>query len=319
MNEPSSDTLLDDAESQIAQALSTDDNFIVDDPEATVSPEDDISIDDSVESEEDDVVTSVESEDQAEIDRARAQGWRPEGEYKGPKGKWKDFKEFNAVGDKIATKLSSKIDYLSDRNKKQEDMIKQLIRSQGEVAKQAQSDALEALKDQRREAIEQRDIDAVDVIDERIKSVKDQKIVEVDEEDTDEPQQDPEVHEFIQAEKSWFNNANPDMVQFACQMESLERQMDPSGTSADVMARVRDAVVQRFPGRISDNNAPAKPKRAKQLKHSSVEGGVISVPNGGVRKFSELPAEARKIAETFERDGIMSRKDYMKQYNEGLS
>lgn len=317
-DEQTSDSMLAEAENKIVEALQ--DEVIVDEPEQEIEGGD-VTLDEAQESQEEaEAVEEAEVDpvEQAAQDRARAQGWRPLEEYQGDSSKWKDYKEFNAVGDRIASKLNSKIDKLEGSNRKQQDMIRQLIKAQGQVAKQAQEDALSKLRAQKREAIELGDVDAVDNIEEKINATKAQEVIEVEEEEAAAPQIDDDVKNFVEAERSWFNENNIDMVEFAKAMEIVERRRDPQATSGQVMVAVKAAVAQQFPGRVP--TVPAKPKaKAKQLKHSAVEGGTVSVPQGGVRKFSELPSEARQIAAQFERDGIMSRKDYMKAYNEGLA
>jgi hypothetical protein len=317
--EQSGESMLAEAEGKIAEALQ--DEVIVDEPEQEIEGGD-ISLDEAEETQEAaEPEAEVDPVEQAAQDRARAQGWRPLDEYEGDPSKWKDYTEFNAVGDRIASKLNNKIDKLEGSNRKQQDMIKKLIKAQGQVAKQAQADALAALRAQKREAIELGDADAVDSIDEKISATKAQEVIDVEDDEEEEaqaPQIDDEVKNFVQAERSWFNESNIDMVEYAKAMEVVERRRDPQASSGQVMAAVKAAVVQQFPGRVP--TAPAKPKaKARQLKHSAVEGGTVSVPQGGVRKFSELPSQAQQIAAQFERDGIMSRKDYMKAYNEGLA
>lgn len=315
----SGDEMLEEAASQISNVLADtgQDDLIVD--EVADDPvQDDVVLDDD--SAEADGTADEINEDQQEIDRARAQGWRPLDEYNGDKSKWKDYKEFNAVGDKITSRLNSKIDYQNSKLEKQEAMIKQLIKSQGQVAKQAQAEALAKLKSQRREAIELGDADAVDDIDEQIETVKSQEQIELDESEAlSQPQADPEVLEFVEVEKSWFNAENPDMVMYAQEMESAARKMNPNADSGRIMGMVKRAVVSRFPDRFNTQPSTPTPKRGKQIKHSTVESGTVAAPAGGIRRFSELPPEARRIAEQFDRDGIMSKKDYMKQYNEGLA
>lgn len=316
-DELSGESMLAEAEGKIAEALQTD--GLADELDQEVAG-DDISLDDVEETQEVVEEADIDPVEQAEQDRARAQGWRPLEEYNGDPSRWKDYKEFNAVGDRIASKLNTKIDKLEDSNRKQQDMIKKLIKAQGQVAKQAQEKAIAELRAQKREAIELGDVDAVDTIDEKINAAKKQEVIDVedDEDDVQAPQIDDEVKNFVQAEASWFNAQNIDMVEYAKAMEVVERRRDPQASSGQIMAAVKNAVIQQFPGRVP--TAPAKPKaKARQLKHSAVEGGTVSVPQGGVRKFSELPPQAQQIAAQFERDKIMSRKDYMKAYNEGLA
>jgi hypothetical protein len=318
--EQSGDAMLEEAQAKIAAAF--DDGDVEFDEQEETSEIEDVSDDDveeeTVEEEVDDQ-EEIDPHEQAEMERARAQGWRPEEEYKGPPGKWKDYKEFNAVGDRIASKLNNKIDRLEDSNRKQQDMIKQLIKAQGQVAKQAQEEALAKLRAQKREAIELGDADAVEDLEEKIDQVKSTKAIEVEEEKPEAKPVDPEVADFVESEAAWFNESNPDMVRYAVSMENMERQLNPKASSADVMERVKSAVVQRFPGRVPGASAPkAKPKaKARQLKHSAVEGGTVTVPKGGARKLADLPPEAQKIAKQFERDGFPI-DEYIKSYNEGM-
>lgn len=323
MSEQDADAMLDEAGAQISQLMADEG---LEDAVEEESEVEDVYVDADEEADaEEEVVAEeaadeeIDAEDAAEIARARKAGWRPKEEYKGDPKLWKDYKEFNKVGDQIASKLNNKIDSLSAQNEKQAEMIKQLVKAQGQVFKQAQEDAIKKLRAQRREAIEMGDADAVEELDDRIAEESSKKVDLDVEDEPAQPQRDPEVEEFIQNESSWFDptcRRNPDMSQYAIQMEMMERQLNPNADSGEIMAAVKAAVVRRFPGRVPGAEK-AKPK-VKQLKHSPVEGGTTPVKSARISRLSELPAEAQKIAREFDKAGIMDIKTYIKQFNEGL-
>jgi len=300
-------------EQMLAQALEQIDTTDIDD-----SSDEDLDADDSDEltgdSDDDGALGDGEDDsddgdaDDPAVARALKSGWRPKEEYTGPPGKWKDYDEFNAVGDKIAGRLNSKIDDLSAQNQTQHEMIKKLVRAQGEIAKQTREATIKELKAQRREAIEERDVDTVEALDQEIDKVSS---AEPDLEFEDEPQKqeiDSEVAAFIDEEKHWFNSSNPKMCEYAIGIESLERKTEPDASSELIMRRVKAAVVKKFPDKF------ARRKRA----HAPVEAG--STPKGGKGRknsFADYPEEVRQLARQFEKSGVMSQAEYLKLLKEG--
>jgi hypothetical protein len=304
-----SDELLEEAAAKIGAAI-----------EADTPLESELSVDDvdEVEVADDDVEDFDNSDDAdaAEIDKARRSGWRPIDEFKGDKKLWKDYKEFNAEGDRIASRLSSKIDNLATQNRKQQEMIKKLVASQGQVAKQAYDDAVRKLRSERREAIKDGDVDQVELIDEKLDVLgKQQPITEPDEPEV--PEIDDYTRQFIDDNKHWFNKENPAMVRYAISMERLEQEADPDASPDEIFDRVRAAVSQRYPGRVD-----RKPQQSRRQRPAApvVEDGATPVRGNAVaQRFSELPKVAQEIAEAFERDGVMTKKQYMEEYRKGLA
>lgn len=333
-DEPTGEELLAQAGSQIALAMqeeASDAEFEevneeeeeeseeFDESEEADAAEDDAE-DESFE-EDDDIDDELDEQEEAEMRRARRAGWRPKEEYKGNPKDWKDYKEFNAVGDRITSKLNAKIDNLTQQNSKQSEMINKLIKAQGAIMKKAQEKALADLEEQRRESIKYGDIDAVEALDEEIETAKqlndELELDAVDEKPNEQPQIDDEVAEFMEVEKSWFNKSNPDMVQYAVMIENLERQSDPSATSGEIMAKVKEAIVHRFPERIGvKSKEPKQRKRGKQLRASDVEGGEPVARTRG-NKLSDYPPEVAQMAEMFEKSGGLSKQEYLKLLKEG--
>lgn len=236
----------------------------------------------------------VGDEDAHEVDRARAAGWKPLDEYKGPPGKWKDYKEFNAVGDKITRTLQSKI-------ATQEATIKKLIESQAVIIEQAKAQALAELNAQKREAIREGDVVAVDELDKKIAAVTETHEKAKIPADT-QPAVDPVSEEFVAANSAWFGK-DRQMTDFAMMSEVLERRMDPDADQATILERVKAQVVQRFPTKFPG-------AQRKSARPAAVESGSVA-PRAAEVSFAGYPEEVRKLADFFERTGAMSKKDYL--------
>jgi hypothetical protein len=240
--------------------------------------------------------------DQEEIERARAAGWKPLEEYKGPPGKWKDYKAFNDVGDRITKTLQSKITA-------QEATIKRLIESQAVIIEQAKAQALEELGAQKREAIREGDVAAVDELDKKIAAVteKHERVKVAPEQHL--PQVEQATIDFIEENKAWFQKDQA-MTQFASMSEYMERQLDPDADQSVILDRVKKLVVQRFPDKF--------PQQQRQRARSAptVESGGLA-PRGAEVSFEGYPDEVKRIADFFERTGAMTKKAYFEALKRG--
>jgi hypothetical protein len=297
------DTLLEEAAEKIAAESAPEiEEIVIDETPAPLPEGEDVEVEVAAEGDLGD--------DTAEIEKARKAGWRPKEEYKGNPKNWKDYKEFNAVGEKITSKLTSKIDNLAEDNRKQREMINKLIAAQGTIAKQAKEDAIAALTKQRIEAIEDGDVRRVEDIDGKLDEVKKSQVLEPEPE---RPKIDDAVTEFVEAESSWFNENNPAMVRYAVAAEQTERQLGNSD-AADIMAKVKQAVMARFPDKFTqEKKAPAR-----KATQPAFESGTPARRQSKVIRLSDFPKEVQDIANYFEKSGIMSKKDYLKQLEEGM-
>ena len=135
--ELSGDEMLDQTASQIEQALSEDivddvadsDDVVDEVDDYEDDDQEDIEVDDDDES--DDPYAALDDFERSEMERARLGGWRPKSEYKGDPKNWKDYDEFNAVGDRIVSNLNTKIDAQSKKIEQQQQAIQKLLKAQG--------------------------------------------------------------------------------------------------------------------------------------------------------------------------------------------
>jgi hypothetical protein len=238
-------------------------------------------------------------EEDEELTRAKASGWKEEKDYKGPPGKWKDYKEFNKVGDTITKTLQRKIDA-------QNDAIKALIQNQSKIASQEYERAVKELTAKKREAIRDGDIEAVETIDTQIAEASKQKQeMEVKiEEEVSQKTPDPEVQAFVSRNASWWeatDQISDQMRNFAIAQETIEIRLDPKASMKEIMARVEQSVKVRFPDKFKRalSRVPSVESGSKPPKTASKEPS-----------FDKYPKYVRDMAAVLEKAGI-SKAEYL--------
>lgn len=301
-------------EEMIAEALEgvVVDDFLddLDDPIESDTPGDDGGVDDVEDDDDDFEERTTDSDDSDAIARARKAGWRPKDEFNGPPDQWKDYDEFNEVGDRIASRMSSQIDSLKAENAKQTDLIQKLIKAQGAVTRQAQEKALADLKERRTDAIHAGNETAVDDIDAEIAEIRDTTIADDDDAKNDNESEfvpEPETQAWIARNKSWYDaskSENHALMRYAASMEEAEAAADPDATLTEILDRVTERVKARFPKRFPSQGRRRRPAVEGGRRHTHGGGGSVS--------FAEYPQEVRDLAEYFEKSGTMSKREYLK-------
>ena len=199
-------------------------------------------------------------------DRARAQGWRPKDEFRGPPDKWRDAETYLKVGEEElpvirerARRQDREIQSLTAKTDEQLGLIKTLLERSQTAERRAYERARADLKAQQERAVEEADKasyrDATEKL-EKLEPPPPPPKVEKTQAVAPPP---PEVVEWLQ-ENQWFNtdpvlanyarSANDAMVRAGgiSLAESLKR----------TTAAVKAAYPERFPsGDNSRRNAPA--------------------------------------------------------------
>ena len=101
------------------------------------------------------------------------------------------------------------------------------------------------------------------------------------------------------------------MIRFAVAQEDVERELDPDIEQADLLQRVKKSVMVRFPDKFP------KQKAQRSRRVPGGESGSTKVRGGGSAKFADYPQEVLDIANQFERNGIMTKVEYLKQLKAG--
>jgi len=220
-------------------------------------------------------------------------GWIPKEEYKGVEHKWVDAGEFLRRGE-----LFKKIEDQSKQLKDVRSALNEMKKLHGQVREVEYKRALDALREQKRTALQEGDADAVIAAEERIDLVKEQvKQLQAEPQAVQEASEHPEFTQWTDR-NSWYKNSGP-MKAFA---DALGQDLARAGNSpSEVLKKVEAEVRKEFPNKFRNPN---------QDKPGSVETG----QGRGTSKSSfSLTDEQRRVMNTFVRSGVMTEKQYVEE------
>lgn len=230
--------------------------------------------------------------------QAMEAGWVPKEEYlkreDAEEHKWVDAGEFLRRGE-----LFKKIEDQSKQLKDVRNALSELKKLQGQVREVEYKRALDALKAQKKAALEDGDADAVMAAEDRIELVKEQ-VKQFQEEPQEQSNTGSEHPEFVAwtEQNSWYKNSTP-MKAFA---DALGQELARAGNSpSEVLRKVAAEVRKEFPNKFRNPN---------QDRPGAVESGKGS---GTSRAGSfQLTDEERRVMHTFIRTGVFkSEKEYV--------
>lgn len=225
---------------------------------------------------------------------AMESGWVPKDQYQGDEHKWVDAGEFLRRGE-LFKKIENQSREIKDVRRALVEM-KKLHASVREIEYQR---ALDTLKAQKKEALENNDADAVIAADERIDLIKEQQR-QLQVETVETPQTGEEHPEFVnwKSKNQWYVNSGP-MKAFA---DALGAELARDGIPpSEVLRRVESEVKKEFPHKFRNPN---------QARPNAVEGAGRSA--GGDKGF-QLTSDERKVMQTFVRTGVMTEAEYIKE------
>ena len=232
---------------------------------------------------------------------AREMGWRPKEEWQGEPDKWRDAKEFVERGE-----LYNKIDSVSRELKETRKALKMLQEHHTKVKEVEYNRAVEELKAAQKRHLEEGNADEYLKTTELLTDLKaEQKARQVVEEVT--PKQTPGIDPRFIAwtqENQWYEK-NSEMRNYADIIGQGYAHTHPNIDPVEVLKYVTREVKARFKDNFEN------PNRSK----STVEGGG---PNQGKpaskgKDVIELDDDERRVMNTFVRQGIMTKDEYMEQ------
>lgn len=268
--------------------------------EADTKSETDTGVDPDTETEGD----SETGEEGASLEEvAKELGWNP------------DYEGEGKVDAKTYLLRSREIqDTMRDHIKEQKSQLSELNNSVAELkahnekvykaeVKKLKSE-VESLKKERKEAIEDGDVDKVEELDGQIDELKESMAVPGKKDDGEqEPSSNPEFDAWV-AENQWYNN-DAEMAAFA---DSIATDY-PGAPFKRVAALVDRKVREVFPDKFSEGGpTPAAPQKSKTP--SPVEKGGAKPQTSKFTK-ADLTETQKSVMQQFVRQGIMTEKQYI--------
>jgi hypothetical protein len=217
-------------------------------------------------------------------------GWKPKEDWEGNPDEWVPAKVFNQRGE-----LFGEIKSLKRRMQEQDQAFKQMQKMLERASETEYNRAINDLKQQKKEALDNADSDAVLQIDDQIEQLKDQRRESATETKSASP--DPAFAEW-KASNDWYGN-DEDMSQFADDIgfAYAQRTGKPVG---EVLEYVTKQVKKAFSEKFSNQNRP---------QESKVEGagssGSKRTSKKGKITVNDLASEDRKIVEALKRSGAI--------------
>lgn len=230
---------------------------------------------------------------------AREQGWRPKEEFEGDEAKWRPAKEFVERGE-----LFGKIDTLGKELKETRKALKMLQEHHSKVKETEFNRAVTELKGLQKKHLEEGNSDEYLKTTELLTDLKaEQKAREVlgqQQAEQAKNQVDPRFTSW-QEKNSWYAK-DAEMRQFADTLGLGYAQANPNVDPDIVLEYVSKQVKQTFKDKFENPN---------RTKPSTVEGG--SATTATKKEAVELSEDERKVMNTFVRQGIMTKEEYLEQ------
>lgn len=269
---------------------------------AQVAPE---SLDGSATQEE--VLDVAEQQSAPEIDEetlkeAKRQGWVPQDEYTGPEDKWVDADTFVKKGKEINALLRKDNDFLKREVAEMKSTMMEFKKFHAETEKRAYERAMADLREQKKEAISTGDGDKVLQIDDAIDELKQSRTVEK----VAHPVNQPDAT-FIQwsEENKWYTTDAQLKTEADMIGEVIKRQ-NPTLIGEAFLNEVTTRVKRMYPEKFTNSN---------RARPSPVEGTTAPKASAKAGKgFNDLPPEAKAACQKFEKQGLITREAYLKEY-----
>lgn len=231
-------------------------------------------------------------------DRAREQGWRPKEEYDGDKSKWVSAETFVAKGE-----LIEKIESLGKELKNTKKAMNMLQDHHKQVKEAEFTRAVNYLKQQKKQAYESGDVDKIIEIDEQIATVKETQKKQTEIVSQQEQEVHPEFTDWV-SNNHWYSN-DTELREAADGIGLSHAKSNPNKSPSQVLDFVTKKIKVLYPEKFTNQN---------RNRPSAVEGAGNSA---GRRASSgadlDMSEEELKVMNTFVRQGIMTKDEYIKE------
>lgn len=246
---------------------------------------------------------------------AMDKGWRPKEEWEGDPELWVDAGEFTRRGE-LMDRISDQTKQL--RTAQQEiELLKKDFNAVADhnkkLAEKEYEKALKKLKEEKKEAIELGQGDAVVDLDERIDELKEAR-KDLDSEDSrQEPntqnnqQTPPEIIDW-QDKNSWYGKDIAMTGAMDAYVDAyVQQNPQHQGNFDKILSEVTSQIKQDFPDRFED--AP------RQRRSATTDTSSTGRTSGTKARYSmkDLNEDQRRVAKRFASSGLMTEKEYIQQ------
>ena len=240
--------------------------------------------------------------DEETLAEAKRQGWVPKEEFTGPEDKWTDAENFVKRGKEINAILRKDNEFLKREVAEMKSTMMEFKKFHAETEKRAYERAMSDLREQKKEAIAAGDGEKVlqvdDAIDELKTARKEEKAA------APAPNQiDPAFIEW-QEENKWFGK-DTELTAEANLIGEVVKRQNPTLIGTEFLDEVTKRVKRMYPEKFTNAN---------RNKPNPVEGSTAKPAGQRGKSFNDLPPEAKAACQKFEKQGLMTKEQYLKEY-----
>ena len=246
-------------------------------------------------------VSEVDEETLAE---AKRQGWVPQSDYNGPEDRWVDADTFVKKGKEINALLRKDNEFLKREVSEMKTTMMEFKKFHADTEKRAYDRAMLDLRDQKKEAINTGDGDKVLQIDDAIDELKQARAIEkVDVRPSNQP--DPTFFVQWNEDNPWFGK-DTELTEEANLIGEVIKRKQPTLIGEAFLDEVTKRVKKAYPEKFTNTN---------RARPSPVEGTTAPKSNQkGGKGYNDLPPEAKQACQKFEKQGLITREAYLKEY-----
>jgi len=245
-------------------------------------------------------VSEVDEETLAE---AKRQGWVPQSDYNGPEDRWVDADTFVKKGKEINALLRKDNEFLKREVSEMKTTMMEFKKFHADTEKRAYDRAMLDLRDQKKEAINTGDGDKVLQIDDAIDELKQARAIEkVEVRPSNQP--DPTFVQWNE-DNPWFGK-DTELTEEANLIGEVIKRKQPTLIGEAFLDEVTKRVKKAYPEKFTNTN---------RARPSPVEGTTAPKSNQkGGKGYNDLPPEAKQACQKFEKQGLITREAYLKEY-----
>jgi len=245
-------------------------------------------------------VSEVDEETLAE---AKRQGWVPQSDYNGPEDRWVDADTFVKKGKEINALLRKDNEFLKREVSEMKTTMMEFKKFHADTEKRAYDRAMLDLRDQKKEAINTGDGDKVLQIDDAIDELKQARAIEkVEVRPSNQP--DPTFVQWNE-DNPWFGK-DTELTEEANLIGEVIKRKQPTLIGEAFLDEVTKRVKKAYPEKFTNTN---------RARPSPVEGTTAPKSNQkGGKGYNDLPPEAKAACQKFEKQGLITREAYLKEY-----
>ena len=248
---------------------------------------------------------------------ARMNGWVPQEDWRGDPEDWRPADEFVRRGREINPILRRNNERLMTEIQKRDAEIAEMRSTFDEFKKFSEESRTRALEQQRQElmnrkkqAFEEDDFETVTQVDEDLRQLDRTPAPAPTPAAAPEPAYDPRVQSEV---SDWFGQNT--------WYEDPKMRAVADGLGATLRAQYPDLVGAKFLDKVKEEMQSLMPHKFPSTSAPRVEGG--APPSGRTRPsgrmtvdqaFNKLPPEAKEACLKFEKQGLMTKQQYVKEY-----